>query len=85
MPKARSKTRKKSTRRGASTPPITIKPDGTYTPSTGVEINPGGVVKFDVTFPPGTNTCYVPFGIIEFKQEVRRRAGGGGTIKVGSQ
>ncbi|MGH9503255.1 MAG: hypothetical protein ACRD20_10440 [Terriglobales bacterium] len=66
---------------------ITINADGSYTPSTGVSINAGGVAKFDVTYPPNTNTCYITFGTITFAQ-VDQESGTtgttGGTVKVGS-
>jgi hypothetical protein len=65
-----------------ATPTITIYPDGTYSPTGGVSINPGGVVKFDVNFPSGKNTCYLTFGSITFGQELALAAVG--TIKVGS-
>jgi hypothetical protein len=63
---------------------ITIHCDGTYTPSGGVSINPGGIVQFEVEFCPNTNTCYIPFGKITFKQVARTPKTGSGTIKVGS-
>ena len=63
---------------------ITIHCDGTYTPSGGVSINPGGVVKFEVEFCPNTNTCFIPFGEITFKQVNRTPKTGVPTIKVGS-
>jgi hypothetical protein len=63
---------------------ITINPDGTYTPPTGVTINNGGVAKFTVNFPPNTNTCYIPFGEIRFSQVETGKESPGGTVKVGS-
>jgi hypothetical protein len=63
---------------------ITIHCDGTYTPSGGVSINPGGIVQFDVEFCPNTNTCYIPFGEIAFENVTRTTKTGVPTIKVGS-
>lgn len=63
---------------------ITINADGTYSPSGGVTINPGGEVKFDVTYPAGMNTCTIPFGTITFSNVPGTAGDGGGTIKVGS-
>lgn len=63
---------------------ITINSNGTYSPTGGVSINPGGIVQFDVKYPTGTNTCYVPFGEITFKFVSRTPKTGSGTIKVGS-
>jgi len=63
--------------------PITINSDGTYTPSTGVVINPGGEVKFDVTYPAGMNTCTISFGSITFSYEAGVEGGPTNTIKVG--
>jgi hypothetical protein len=62
---------------------ITINADGTFTPSTGVTINPGGVVKFEVTYPAGMNTCTIPFGTITFSYVAQTDDTGGNTIKVG--
>lgn len=62
---------------------ITINADGTYTPSTGVVINPGGEVKFAVNYPANTNTCTITFGTITFSYEPRATNTGGNTIKVG--
>jgi hypothetical protein len=62
---------------------ITINADGTFTPTSGVTINPGGVVKFDVTYPAGMNTCTVPFGPITFSYVAQTDETGGNTIKVG--
>jgi hypothetical protein len=62
---------------------ITINADGTFTPATGVEINPGGVVKFEVSYPNGMNTCTVPFGTIAFSYVEQTDGTGNNTIKVG--
>ena len=62
---------------------ITVNADGTFTPSTGVQINPGGVVQFQVTYPEGTNTCTIPFGTISFSYNAGIEGGGSNTIKVG--
>ena len=84
--KSAAKTKRASARvLGGGTPPtITIYPDGTYTPTGGVQINPGGVVKFDITYPTGANTCYVTFGEITFGEEPLAVRAAVGTIKVGS-
>ena len=96
MPKARAKARAKSNRgkssrskstrsksvRNVASPTITIYSDGTYSPPTGVEINPGGVVKFDVEFPAGNDICIIPFGAISFGTSKIKVAPG--TVKVGS-
>jgi hypothetical protein len=63
---------------------ITIYPDGSYTPPTGITINNGGVAKFTVNFPANTNTCYIPFGEITFEQVETGKESPGGTVKVGS-
>lgn len=63
---------------------ITIYSDGTYDPPGGVEINPGGVVQFEVEYKQGTNTCTIPFGKITFSYVARVPKTGSGTIKVGS-
>lgn len=63
---------------------ITIYSDGTWDPPGGVEINPGGIVQFDVEFPKGKNTCTIPFGEISFDFTARVPNAGSGTIKVGS-
>ncbi len=63
---------------------ITINADGTYTPSSGVSINPGGVAQFNVTFPQGMNTCSIPFGEITFSYNANITGGGSNTVKVGS-
>lgn len=63
---------------------ITIYSDGSYDPPGGVQINPGGVVQFDVEYPSGENTCYIPFGTITFSYVARIPKTGSGTIKVGS-
>lgn len=63
---------------------ITIYSDGTWDPPGGVEINPGGVVKFDIEYPSGMNTCTIPFGKITFSKVVRVPKTGSSTIKVGS-
>jgi hypothetical protein len=62
---------------------ITIDADGTFTPASGVVINPGGVVKFDVTYPNGMNTCTVTFGSISFSYVAGVEGGPTNTIKVG--
>jgi hypothetical protein len=62
---------------------ITINPDGTFTPTTGVVINPGGEVKFDVNYPAGMNTCTITFGSITFSYEAGVEGGPTNTIKVG--
>ena len=62
---------------------ITVNADGTFTPTTGVVINPGGVVKFDVTYPAGMNTCTIPFGNITFSYQAGATETGNNTIKVG--
>jgi hypothetical protein len=62
---------------------ITINSDGSFSPTTGVVINPGGVVKFDVTYPTGMNTCTIPFGTITFSYVAETTGTGGNTIKVG--
>ncbi len=63
---------------------ITINADGTYTPSGGVSINPGGVAQFNVSFPDGMNTCTIPFGTITFSYNANVTGTGSGTVKVGS-
>jgi hypothetical protein len=62
---------------------ITVYADGTFTPPTGVVINPGGVVKFEVTYPDGMNTCTIPFGPITFSSQAETSGTGNNTIKVG--
>jgi hypothetical protein len=62
---------------------ITIDADGTFTPASGVVINSGGVVKFDVTYPSGMNTCTVTFGSISFSYVAGVEGGPTNTIKVG--
>jgi hypothetical protein len=62
---------------------ITINSDGSFTPATGVQINPGGMVQFQVSYPQGTNTCIIPFGTITFSNVAGTDAGGSNTIKVG--
>jgi len=62
---------------------ITINADGTFSPTTGVVINSGGVVKFDVTCPAGMNTCTIPFGAITFSYVAETTGTGNNTIKVG--
>ena len=62
---------------------ITINTDGTFTPATGVGINPGGVVKFEVSYPDGMNTCTVTFGSISFSYVAGVEGGPTNTIKVG--
>jgi len=62
---------------------ITINADGTFTPTGGVTINPGGVVRFDVTYPAGMNTCTITFGTISFSYEAGVEGGPTNTIKVG--
>lgn len=63
---------------------ITINADGTYSPTGGVQINNGGVAKFDVTYPTGMNTCTIPFGTITFSYDPNTTGTGGNTVKVGS-
>jgi len=63
---------------------ITINADGTFTPSTGVVINPGGEVKFNVTYPTGMNTATVVFQTpIAFSYDPGVDDGATNTIKVG--
>jgi hypothetical protein len=62
---------------------ITINADGTFTPTTGVVINPGGLVKFEVSYPSGMNTCTIPFGAITFSYVAQTDGTGNNTIKVG--
>lgn len=63
---------------------IIIYNDGTWTPSGGVEINPGGVVKFDFDSSVPAGSCAViTFESIEITPPGPMFAGGG-TIKVGS-
>jgi hypothetical protein len=62
---------------------ITINADGSFTPATGVVINPGGEVKFDVNYPAGMNTCTITFGSITFSYEAGVEGGPTNTIKVG--
>jgi hypothetical protein len=63
---------------------ITINADGSITPSTGVVINPGGEVKFEVSYPSGKNTATVQFVLpIQFSYEAGIEDGGSNTIKVG--
>ena len=62
---------------------ITVNADGTFTPASGVTINPGGVVKFEVTYPAGMNTCTIPFGNITFSYVEDTTGTGSNTIKVG--
>lgn len=66
-----------------NSPEITVNADGTFSPSGGVTINPGGVVKFEVTYPAGMNTCTIPFGSITFSYQAGTEGTGGNTIKVG--
>jgi hypothetical protein len=63
---------------------ITINADGTWSPSTGVPINAGGVVKFEINYPPNTTNCVIPFGTIRFDSDPKPMIAGGGTVKVGS-
>ena len=62
---------------------VTVNADGTFTPASGVTINPGGVVKFEVTYPAGMNTCTIPFGSITFSYVAETSGTGSNTIKVG--
>ena len=63
---------------------ITINADGTYSPASGVVINPGGVVKFEVSYPQGTNTATIQFVTpIPFSEQADPDDTGGNTIKVG--
>lgn len=66
-----------------STNEIIVNADGTFTPPTGVVINPGGVVKFEVTYPDGMNTCTIPFCPITFSYQAETSGTGNNTIKVG--
>ena len=63
---------------------ITINADGTWTPTTGVPINAGGVVKFEVNYPAGMTNCVISFGTITFNTEPKPVTTGSGTVKVGS-
>jgi len=66
-------------------PEITINADGTFTPTGGVTINPGGVVKFKFAFNSGPDTvCTIPFGTITVTNPPKIAANPSGTIKVGS-
>jgi hypothetical protein len=60
---------------------ITIRADGTYSPSS-ITINNGGVAKFEVTYPTGDTVCKVTLGTITFSSSDRETAGG--TVKIGS-
>jgi len=62
---------------------ITVSSDGSISPSTGVTINPGGIVQFEVTYPAGMNTCTIPFGAVTFSYVADTTGTGGNTIKVG--
>jgi len=63
---------------------ITINADGSITPSTGVVINPSGIVKFEVSYPNGMNTATVQFVLpVQFSYEAGIEGGGSNTIKVG--
>ena len=63
---------------------ITINADGTFSPTTGVVINPGGVVQFNVTYPSGMNTATVLFQTpITFSYNPGVDDGATNTIKVG--
>ena len=63
---------------------ITINEDGSITPSTGVVINPGGEVKFDVAYPPGMNTATVQFVLpVAFSYDPGDSGTPTNTIKVG--
>jgi len=63
---------------------ITINADGSITPSTGVVINPGGEVKFEVTYPDGMNTATVQFVLpVTFSYQAGIEGTGNNTIKVG--
>ena len=75
----------------ATTPTITINPDGSRQPAGGVTISEGSEVRFVINFPPGTVHCTIPFGEITFQSAANAKAAGislplspGGTIKVGS-
>jgi len=63
---------------------ITINDDGTYSPTGGVQINNGGVAKFNVTYPTGMNTCSISFGTITFSYDANITGTGSNTVKVGS-
>lgn len=63
---------------------ITINADGSITPSTGVVINPGGVVQFEVTYPSGMNTATVQFVLpVAFSYDPGDDDTPTNTIKVG--
>jgi hypothetical protein len=64
-------------------PEITVNADGTFTPATGVTINPGGVVKFEVNYPDGMNTCTIPLTGISFSYVADVTETGNNSIKVG--
>ncbi len=73
-------------------PTITINPDGSHQPASGVSIGNQGEVRFVINFPPGTVHCTIPFGQVTFQSSTQARAAGlvldpdspGGTIKIGS-
>jgi hypothetical protein len=73
-------------------PTITINPDGSHQPASGVSIGNQGEVRFVINFPPGTVHCTIPFGQVTFQSANQARAAGhvldpnspGGTIKIGS-
>lgn len=60
---------------------LTINADGTYSPSF-IQINNGGVAKFDVTYPAGMTVCNIALGAITFSANDTGTTGG--TVKIGS-
>jgi hypothetical protein len=60
---------------------LTINADGTWSPSTGISINPGGEAKFDVDYPAGMTVCNIAISVT-FSASVD--GGTGGTVKIGS-
>jgi hypothetical protein len=74
-----------------SNPQITINPDGTFSPDP-VDVNNGGLVKFQVSsYPPGTTECYIRISVTFPGEETKDVAyamsssgAAAGTIKIGS-
>jgi hypothetical protein len=60
---------------------LQINADGTWTPATGISINPGGEAKFDVNYPAGMTVCNIAISVT-FSASVD--GGTGGTVKIGS-